>query len=370
MIHDFFEVDKFDLEKEKREVIDFIDMKKNQDASEAVFFDKFYEIQDCIGEKFKINTLKNKLWNGTDISNLQPKVIVVETKEQLDDWRYLIRFTSSFKNVPNPGRSIKFLVKDDVSDLYLGALTVTSDFGDLGGRDKYIGWTRDDRYKGKKLNHIAAGQAIIPIQPFGHNFLGGKLMALLITSDVIRNAWEKKYGQILVGMTTTSLYGTHSQYNSMPTFKKRGKTTGKMPLKLPRIITKKWENHLQEQLKGKLGKYNKLPNRGVDVMIYRECEMKPKDYQNGMQRGIYWCPFYDNTNEFLKGEIKKSSLILRQGFVYYNNYINDWWKPKAEKRFNKLKSDNRLISELHFWDKLFGLTYEEAKLKYLGEVGR
>ena len=43
---------------------------------------------------------------------------------------------------------------------------------------------------------------------------------------------------------------------------------------------------------------------------------------------------------------------------------------KAEKRFNKLKSDNRLISELHFWDKLFGLTYEEAKQNYLGEVGR
>ena len=42
----------------------------------------------------------------------------------------------------------------------------------------------------------------------------------------------------------------------------------------------------------------------------------------------------------------------------------------GRKRFNKLKSDNRLISELHFWDKLFGLTYEEAKQNYLGEVGR
>ena len=42
----------------------------------------------------------------------------------------------------------------------------------------------------------------------------------------------------------------------------------------------------------------------------------------------------------------------------------------TEKRFNKLKSDNKIISELHFWDKLFGLTYEQAKEKYLGEVGR
>ena len=70
------------------------------------------------------------------------------------------------------------------------------------------------------------------------------------------------------------------------------------------------------------------------------------------------------------GKIKKSSLKLRQDFVYYNNLIFEWWKPKAEKRFNKLKSDNKVISELHFWDKLFGLTYEQAKEKYLGEVGR
>ena len=31
------------------------------------------------------------------------------------------------------------------------------------------------------------------------------------------------------------------------------------------------------------------------------------------------------------------------------------------KRFNKLKSDNKVISELHFWDKLFGLTYEQKR---------
>ena len=47
-------------------------MKKNQSAAEAVFFDKYHEIQACSGEQFKINTLKNKLWNGNDISNLQP----------------------------------------------------------------------------------------------------------------------------------------------------------------------------------------------------------------------------------------------------------------------------------------------------------
>jgi hypothetical protein len=360
MINNFFE-NTFDLEKEKQEVIDFIHMKKNQDSAEAVFYDKYHEIQSCIGEQFKIKKLKNKLWNGSDISKLIPKARQVETKEQLDDWRYLIRFTSSFKNVSNPGRNMKFLVEDEVTGKYIGALTVTSDFGDLGARDKWIGWTRDDRYKNKKLNNIACGQAIIPIQPFGHNFLGGKLMALMITSDVIRNAWKEKYGDVLVGMTTTSLYGTYSQYNGLPTFKKRGKTTGQMPIKLSRPVVKKWEEYFGEKSKDRLGMFSK---------IYRECGMKPKDYQHGIQRGIYFCPFYDNIKEFLVGDIEEKDLILNDKFINYKEYMLNWWKPKALNRCKKLISDGRFIKKLHFWDKLFGLTYEESCEKFLGEVGR
>ena len=112
LVDNFFDTT-FDLDSEKQKIIDFIEMKKNQSSAEAVFFDKYNEIQACSGEQFKINALKNKVWNELDISNLKPKVILVDTKEQLDDWRYLIRFTSSFKNVSNPGRNMKFLVVDE-----------------------------------------------------------------------------------------------------------------------------------------------------------------------------------------------------------------------------------------------------------------
>ena len=98
----------------------------------------------------------------------------------------------------------------------------------------------------------------------------------VIPEGLIRKSWEDKYGDILVGMTTTSLYGTHSQYNSMPTFKKRGKTTGKMPIKLPKDMVRVWEEYFGEKRKTR---------SNLDTKIYRECGMKPKDYQSGMQRG-------------------------------------------------------------------------------------
>ena len=82
MLVDNFFGTTFNLDSEKQKIIDFIEMKKNQSSAEAVFFDKYNEIQDCVGEQFKINTLKNKLWDGTDISNLQPNQILFETKEQ------------------------------------------------------------------------------------------------------------------------------------------------------------------------------------------------------------------------------------------------------------------------------------------------
>ena len=85
MLVDNFFGTTFNLDSEKQKIIDFINMKKNQSAAEAVFFDKYHEIQACSGERFKINTLKNKVWNELDISNLKPKVILVDTKEQLDD---------------------------------------------------------------------------------------------------------------------------------------------------------------------------------------------------------------------------------------------------------------------------------------------
>ena len=69
MLVDNFFTDTFDFEKEKLSVLEYVLMKKNQDPSEAVFYEKYLEIQDCIGEQFKISDLKNKLWNDTDISN-------------------------------------------------------------------------------------------------------------------------------------------------------------------------------------------------------------------------------------------------------------------------------------------------------------
>ena len=375
-MNDFF-TSTFDFDKEKKKFIDYMDLKKSQDIFEFEFYKKYYEIQDSIKDRWYVSNLKKKLWNGNDILNFKPLIVSVgDDKELLKEWRYLIRFTSTFKNVSNPGRNMKFLVVDEVTGKYIGALTVSSDFGSLKSRDDYIGWTNEDKYSNRKLQNTANAQSIIPIQPFGYNFLGGKLMSLMITSKKIRDSWEEAYGDKLVGMTTTALYGPYSQYTNLPNLKKMGSTKGQTFIKPPSELVNVWIDYFKETKNERymelVEKVNSNPpskkyhKQNVLSLIMKTLELKPKDYEHGFKRGVYFCSFYENTSEFLKSEISEDKLIMKDKFKQDMDYIVSWWKPKAINRFNKLKLENRLKSDIHFWDKLFDLSYEEA-LKYMNK---
>ena len=53
----------------------------------------------------------------------------------------------------------------------------------------------------------------------------------MVNSKVVRDEWEKTYGQKLVGFSTTSLYGIHSMYNGIPHWRGLGESAGKIGLK-------------------------------------------------------------------------------------------------------------------------------------------
>ena len=48
----------------------------------------------------------------------------------------------------------------------------------------------------------------------------------------------------------------------------------------------------------------------------------------------------------------------------------DWWKPKAIKRYTNLFEQGRINDDILYYNTMCGLTWEEAKEKFLGEVGR
>jgi len=87
------------------------------------------------------------------------------------------------------------------------------------------------------------------------------------------------------------------------------------------------------------------------------------------QRGIYFSPLYNNTNEFLRKEIGEDVLV--KSFDTSEEALTNIWKSKyAKPRIRQLQKKNQVSYESLFYDSLIYLSWEETKERYLHQVGR
>ena len=272
----------------------------------------------------------------------------------------------------NPGRNIKFFAKDRATGKYIGVISVGSDVTSIKVRDDYIKWTKDNKFVDHKLNHTCIGTSIVPTQPLGFNFLGGKLLSALVTTSTIRDKWKENYDETLIGVTTTSLYGVHSQYNSIPHWKTLGETTGKISIKPDDLVYKVWSDWLKENYFEEFDKaiHATGPKQNIINRIFRHLGIKSKEYEHGFKRGVFFANMYDNGLEYLRNEIDDSELVMKKKFIEDYEYINRWWKKKAIRRYTKLLEQDRIKDETLFYNDMFNMTWEEAREKYLTDVGR
>ena len=385
----FFGEAEFDYELEKQKFIDNMDFLKSMSVQEQTLYKKWQEFnkdEKLMSQITSLDVISNQLWKPTDINNLEQTIQeindmepIVEYTQDNAKWTLLRQGISSMEFVANPGRNIKFYVKDKVSNKYLGVICMGSDVTSLGSRDEYIGWTRDNKFKDGKLNHTAIGTSIIATQPLGYNFLGGKLVSALVTCSTIRDKWQEMYNETLVGATTTALYGIHSQYNGIPHWKTLGETKGKISIKPDDSAYDVWHQWLKDN---KTEKYEKLvelrpngqPQTGIKQkiiqMIYQELGIKRAKYEHGFKRGAYYADIYENGRPFLRNEINEDELVMKEKYKLDYDRIINWWKPKAIRRYEKLHKENRLQPESLFYSDIIGMSWEETKEKYLGDIGR
>jgi hypothetical protein len=389
---DFFEIDAFDPIVEKQKFVDNMNYLKSMSVEEATFYKKWEEVREYRNFASRSDDVKYKIWKPTDINNeeltlkeldaLNPTMVHVETEQQELDWLMLRVFCHTMEFSQTPGRFLKFLVTDGNTERtrYLGAVSVSSDVITITDRDKYIGWTPKNKLEEGKLVHSAIGSCIMSTQPFGYNFLGGKLVACLVTSSVVRDVWKKLYGQTLAGMTTTSLYGSYSMYNSLKWWHKCGTSAGKIPIKPDDTVYEIWHNWIKEN---KSEEYTKKMTQKDDVsgpvtgakqrvisMIFQELNIKTQDYVHGYERGVYYSCFYENTKEFLQGKIKEDQLVMKKLFSDDTTAILDWWRAKAKDRYLKLKSENNLKKDVLYYNTIMDMSYQTAKSNFFQDVGR
>ena len=343
-----------------------------------------------------INETKNNIWfpnTYADFVNLEPELVYTDSEKDrqaagslTERWNCLRTMTHSQKNSSNIGRNLHYIVRDKVTGKYLGVICITGDFIDLTPRDEYIGWERIYKTNSGKLNNSAIGSSILPTQPLGFNYTGGKLMALLCCADEIQRQWEENYGDKLVGMTTTSLYGKTktgglSQYDRLKHWKKMGYSKGSLSFEMTKDTERAMLDYAEENYneryfllyvaKRESGQTLKRDHRNrMRQFMYSRLKIPKELQKSAHQRGIYYSTFYNNTREFLRGEIEEDQLVKQfDGSV---EALTQLWKEKyAAKRItNLMKSDRQNLTETLFYDDIIGMTWEECKTKYLGDVGR
>jgi hypothetical protein len=252
---------------------------------------------------------------------------------------------------------------------------------DLTCRDNYIGWSREVKTDKKMINHTAIGSTIVPAQPLGFSYVGGKLLALLTLCRPIEDQWNQEYGSRLVGVTTTSLYGSFSQYTNLKYWAKRGHSAGSVRYE-PRLAVRKvildWLrcNHTRKywewyEAKRDDGMPLKRDHRQRSfALIFRELEIPKEFTETEHQRGVYFCPLYNNATEFLRMEIGEDKLVRR-----FDNGVEPlvkiWKEQYAAKRLKSLLEQNRYSTDTLFYDELIYIdTWQEVKDRYLKDVGR
>lgn len=328
-----------------------------------------------------IDKAKSMIWKAESIDDylkLEPEMILTNYNDWLKEQFTAVRtFCHTQRNNNNIGRNMFYLVRDKSTGKYLGVIVITGDFLDLAPRDNFIGWTRQQRNEGR-LKHTCIGSTILPTQPLGYNYVGGKLLALLCLSDEVQNEWKRRYGQTLVGVTTTSLYGSFSQYNNLKYWNKRGKSSGSIVFEPTRDTLYKVRNWVHKRDPVKYWEwYFALDDRGnklkrdhkFRMLNWVYSQLKIKDTKTFHQRGIYFSHLYENTAEFLREEILETK--LRKRFDTSTEHLVNLWKDKyASKRIKSLIESNRIKNETLFYDELIYLSWEDTKKKYLQDVGR
>jgi len=301
---------------------------------------------------------------------MNPKDMNFEVVEiDNETWTNLLNITSSHVNIPPVGRNVKLAVRETNTGKYVGFIRLGSPVINCKPRNDMLGqvFTQQPEW-GKRFNNSAMmGFVIVPAQPFGYNYLGGKLLAAICTSHEVREIVNAKYGMNLCLFETTSLYGsskTVSQYDGMkPYIRYKGLTDSDF---LPMMHGKPYSD-LRDFVQDKVGPLVEEDASSKKLKISMKIISLTKAVLKGTPEGDTFIA----TIEKAKGLTEqKRYYISDYGFSNMIDYVNcktdvlipgenyekhslvnliEWWRKKACNRYETLYNDNRLKTELEIW---------------------
>ncbi len=282
----------------------------------------------------------------------------------------LLRAVSSHNNESNiPGRELRWMIFEKNTQTCLGFIRFGSPTINSKPRNIWLGQAPNLSIFNR---HAAMGFVIVPSQPFGYNYLGGKLLALLCCSHYARETLNEVFEKDIALFETTSLYGSTtdaSQYDGLKPFMRyKGLTESKfLPLLHDEAFHRLhdqftvWNNNqpltdkkasskkMKRQTKMISITRNSLKEYGMDEKLDQFNSVIETALSLTQKKRTYFCEYgYSNVKEVILGE--QEELVRGPNWdKFYLENIIAWWKKKATKRYEKLKAEDRFRTKVELW---------------------
>ncbi|HHT9134003.1 MAG TPA: Druantia anti-phage system protein DruA [Candidatus Avalokitesvara rifleensis] len=313
----------------------------------------------------KESKLLSRIASGEEVEpgHISPRL--VEVSSQSEEER-LFRYASLHWSIPissGYGRRLRFLVVDEQNNKLIGLIGLGDPVFSLKPRDSWIGWDTEGRKE--RLKYVMDAFVLGAVPPYSY-LLCGKLIAMLVASNEVRNTFQKKYkgtrsiikqqpydGRLAL-ITTTSALGRSSIYNRLrfgdnSIYHSVGFTRGS------------GEFHFSNGLYGVITEYAskycvptaKKASWGKGFRNRREIIKKclpaiglsSEWLYHGIEREVFVIPLAKNSKEFLQGEHSRLKWYNLSASDIFNYFRERWLLPRCarDERYKSWTRDRWLI---------------------------
>ncbi|MCL0050957.1 DUF4338 domain-containing protein [Dehalococcoidia bacterium] len=296
-----------------------------------------------------LSKAKNYCRDGKDID---PHKISLELREVLTGsleeilfrWWNLVWWSIPYQR--SYGRQMRFLLWDIAHDMPFGLILLQSPVLKMSVRDRYLEISKEeiDLWVNKSMH----AQRVGALPPY-NEILGGKIVALALTSNEVRESYKRKYnssktiikGRLikpdLLFVTTTSAFGRSSLYNRLKyngeiVAESLGYTKGSGTFHIPEELYLEILKFLAKKGVDTSRGYGHGPSRKLKLisLAFKFLELTKFEYHS-IQREFYLFPLVKNLKEVIKN--KERPMYIDRPF----NKLVEYWKkrwalPRAKRK--------------------------------------
>jgi len=293
---------------------------------------------------------------------LELRLVQPDSKEHdLFHWWNLVWWSVPYQHPY--GRQLRFLLWDTTHDAPFGLILLQSPVLRMSVRDSYLKLPRKtiDLW----INKSMSAQRVGALPPY-NDLLGGKMVALALTSNEIRETYRRKYNGVttlmenriiepdLLFITTTSAFGKSSiydrlRYNRETVAKSIGYTQGAGSFHVPETLYEDLIAFLAKKGVNVARDYGHGPSRKIKLIneAFNRLQL-PKFSYHGIKREFYLFPLARNLIDVIhKGQ---QPLWVDRPFQTLADYWQQRWAVPRSQRFTRWKdfSSRKFFNQVHY----------------------